>query len=287
MLNTMKRAFVAWLCSFSALMADGVVVVSGVTFEPGLPRNGGVATAFTSNLSVAGIVPANQSPLPLSLAGVTVEVCGVPAPIYAVADVGGYQQVNFQVPWESEFSDDSTNQRCLVRIRQGTFEVSVNAYVRRDAGPDLFFTPDFVGVFQHATDYARVTRSAPVVPGEAVILYGTTLPRTVPPVPTGVAAPLSPLAEVLQYVMTASSQTVRVDIGSEPVKPLWVGLVPGQTGLYQINFVVPEPTAAGDQILKVVVGRCTAFFGSGCAYALPFFTSYTYSNPVILPVGRL
>jgi hypothetical protein len=45
--------------------------------------------------------------------------------------------------------------------------------------------------------------------------------------------------------------------GTGQITPVWVGLVPGQVGLYQINFVVPKTIPVGDQILNVVVGQHT------------------------------
>ena len=140
----MKRFIFGLFCATASLFgANGLVVASGVTFEPGLPNNGGFATAFLSGLNLSGIIAAQGTPLPLSLAGVTVDVCGAPAPLYAVADLNGYQQINFQVPWESQFSFDGTYDRCIVTASQNGFQATQNAYVRRNVGADLFFYAGF------------------------------------------------------------------------------------------------------------------------------------------------
>src|SRR5579862_9749978 len=78
-----------------------ILVTNGASFQPGLPPNGSIATAFCTGLNVSGVVLAPGIPLPTILAGVTVTVRGVPAPLFAVADLGnGCQQINFQVPQE-------------------------------------------------------------------------------------------------------------------------------------------------------------------------------------------
>src|SRR5437879_3619818 len=136
-----------------------VTIVSAVTNEPGLPDLGGIASLYVSGLLVTGVVVANGAPLPLSLAGVAVDVCGAPAPLYAVADRAGYQQVNFQVPWEASFTFEGSNTRCVVSVKQGSFQAIQNAYVRTFSGGDLFFTPDYIGVLQHGPAHPRHTRT--------------------------------------------------------------------------------------------------------------------------------
>lgn len=281
--HRVKHLIFAVFCVTASLFgADGLVVTSGVTFSAHLPENGGIASAFLSGLNVSGVVAAQSVPLPLSLAGVTVDVCGAPAPLYAVADLGGYQQINFQVPWESQFTWDGSAYfyRCVVTVRQGGFQATQNAYVWAVAA-DVFFTADLVGIMQHGADYSLVTRSHPAVPGEAVVLYAAALPQTSPPVPTGAAAPYSPLAVVPQPNLSYLWIEIDVVIDSLSVHPSFVGLVPGQVGLYQLNFRVPETISAGDHSLKIIIGKCTAMNGGGCRG--PLFS--ISSNSVVLPVG--
>ncbi len=282
--HRVKHFIFAVFCATASLFgADGLVVTSGVTFSAHLPENGGIASAFLSGLNVSGVVAAQSVPLPLSLAGVTVDVCGASAPLYAIADLGGYQQINFQVPWESQFIFDGTVDyyRCVVTVRQGGFQATQNAYVWFVAA-DVFFTPDFVGIMQHGADYSLVTRSHPAVPGEAVVLYAAALPQTSPPVLTGAAAPYSPLAVVPEPNLSFLWIEIDVVIDSLSVHPSFVGLVPGQVGLYQLNFRVPETISAGDHSLKIVIGECKAINGDGCRGPEGPFSS---SNSVVLPVG--
>ncbi|MFB3815983.1 MAG: hypothetical protein ACE14L_17915 [Terriglobales bacterium] len=279
----MKHAFLILCCSVAHLVgAEGLTVTSGVTFEPGLPYYGGIASAFVVGVKVTGIVTA-AAPLPMSIADVTVDVCGSAAPLYAVADLGGYQQINFQVPWESRLVSDGFYVRCLVTVRQGAFQVTQNAYVRDRTSADLFFTREYIGLFQHGSDYSPVTREHPALPGEVVILYAAALPQTDPPVPAGAASPFSPLAVVQQYASVGGIRevTLQFDSAGGGVRPLFVGLAPGHVGLYQLNFQVPETLTPGDHVLRVVIGWCGAFHGTGCTAP----SSIKLSNPVILPVG--
>lgn len=257
------------------------VVASGVTYERGLPAQGGIATLYVAGLDVAGIIAAQGAPLPSSLAGITVDVCGAPAPIFAVAALDGYQQVNFQVPGGAQTRFDGTYYHCVVTVRQGSFEAADDAYVRTWTAGDLFFTPDWVGIFQHGADYSRVTRADPARPGEAVVLYAAALPATVPAVDPGQAAPFDPLAVVPESHTIVSWREITLYVDSTPVHPLFVGLSPGQVGLYQINFLVPDGTATGDHAVKLEIGSCGAFHGGGCLGP----TGHTTSNPVALPVG--
>ena len=61
---------------------------------------------FVHDLNLSGTVEATGVPLPLELAGVSISVNGVTAPILSVSNVGipgaiGSQQINFQVPFET------------------------------------------------------------------------------------------------------------------------------------------------------------------------------------------
>jgi hypothetical protein len=80
-------------------------ITNAASFAPGLPMPGGLATIFVHGLNGAGTVTAT-SPLPTELAGISILVQGIPAPILAVANLPvenpiGTQQIDFQVPVEA------------------------------------------------------------------------------------------------------------------------------------------------------------------------------------------
>ena len=68
---------------------------------PGLTP-GSLLTLFGWDLSnVHGVLAADASaPLPTQLAGTTVTINDVPAPLLAVANVNGLEQINLQVPYD-------------------------------------------------------------------------------------------------------------------------------------------------------------------------------------------
>ena len=73
------------------------------TLPTEIPMPGGLATVFCTGLSgrPGDKVVAEGLPLPLQLAGLSVDVFSSPAPILAVAFENTYQQINIQVPWEA------------------------------------------------------------------------------------------------------------------------------------------------------------------------------------------
>jgi uncharacterized protein (TIGR03437 family) len=74
-----------------------------------------------------------------------------------------------------------------------------------------------------------------------------------PLVASGEASPAAPLATVAQRA------TIQVD--GAPAEITFQGLVPGQVGLYQVNFRVPEGARAGELDVKIWQGEAEAFSG--------------------------
>src|ERR1041385_2182707 len=78
------------------------VIVNAASFLPGVSP-GGLATIFGEDLtSIEGIVNAAVSPLPTELAGITVLVNGIEAPLLSVSSVNGQDQISLQTPFETE-----------------------------------------------------------------------------------------------------------------------------------------------------------------------------------------
>src|SRR5262249_1496240 len=95
----LAAAFATQLCGQIHLL--GVTTSAG--FATGMPGPGSLATIFCTGLTgIHGALGADQVPLPTQIAGVRV-IYGdaFEAPLLAVADLGTYQIVNFEVPWES------------------------------------------------------------------------------------------------------------------------------------------------------------------------------------------
>ena len=189
------------LCGLRALAQDqiqNIVATSAASFKPGLPARGSIGTIFCTGLSANGVITAGALPLPTNLGGITVSVGGFGAPLFAVADLHGYQQINFQVPQNAVFSDDGTAQ---ISVSQNGNQGSASALYDPTA-PGEFFTLNGTqfGIFQHAADYSLVTQDNPASPGETLIAYATGLPEAEPAIPDGQPAPIAPLSTVRQQL---------------------------------------------------------------------------------------
>ncbi|MGB9458235.1 MAG: SBBP repeat-containing protein [Bryobacteraceae bacterium] len=219
-------------------------LVNAASYVPGLPFAGGLATLFVDGLKgVDGIVTATGSPLPTTLAGVSVKVGGELAPILAVASLpGGGQQINFQVPLDRGLGSHVSLQFPALEIDAGGIATFTAAL---PAAPGIFTLADGSAAVQHAADFSLVTPANPVVPGEILVIYATGLgPYT--PGQTGIPT-LGPVALddgiVPQVFLAGLSCTV-----------LYAGPAPGYVGLDQINCQTSssQPVSGGQQALQIV-----------------------------------
>ncbi len=201
---------------------------------------GALGTLFGQHLSVglSGVAQASSIPLPTTLAGTSVTVNGTPAPLLAVVNAGGSEQINFQMPWEV--------------AGQSTVQVTVNNGVSSNAPVSVAVTAAQPGIFvvDSAPDGAithvggaLVTSSDPAAPGEVVVMYGTGFGPVNPAVITG-QAPAGLSYTTLQPTIT---------IGGLPANVDFCGAAPYFVGLTQLNITVPSGAASGANDLIVSV----------------------------------
>jgi uncharacterized protein (TIGR03437 family) len=290
--------FVSVVCG---QMPQNIVVTSSASFQGGLPPAGSIGAIFCMGLQVEGIVTAEVSPLPMNLGGISVEVGGVPAPILAVADDGGYQQINFQVPQGIVAPQNITTIVVSQNRNQG------NALIAFSTSPgDFFVLPGGRGAFQHA-DYSLVTPQNPAQPGEIIVGYLTGLHGTNPGVPAGEPSPQSPLAVVHQVNQMGDVDFFGLLLNGTPIAPnsvsgldnLFLGLSPGLVGVYQVNFMIPFSAAPGNTNVQLQRFTCASIFGTPCGVSSPVagtgvgctssqfvgqFSSACNSSPVLLPI---
>jgi uncharacterized protein (TIGR03437 family) len=231
---------------------------NAASYNPGLPRAGGLATLFVQGLNVSGTVRGTGSPLPTELAGVSILVEGVAAPMLAVADIpgSGVQQINFQVPFETLDSG-------VVEVRyQGVSTFAIPQIV----GPGIFLLSDGTPAIQHATDYSLVTPSNPATAGETIIVYLTGLGGVTPAVADGVPA-TGPANARFSFCSDnyVSAGTVQ-----------YAGLTPGAVGLYQMNIQLPNNLPSGNLSWYVYAPQC---FGIPAAP-----DNVAKSNTVTIPI---
>lgn len=234
--------------------AGNAVIVNAASYESGVSP-GGLATIFGDNLStVAGIVLANEDPLPTRLAGVQVHVAGFSAPIYGVAYANGEDQISIQVPYETPTGPDAAE---IQVFDQGTLvaDFLTDSYTE-DPG---IFTYDSGNLnnlpIAEASDYSLIGLTNPALPGEPLTLYVTGLgPLNDPNLVDGYGSPTTPpFAETLD--------PFQVVLDGENCNVFFSGLTPGFVGLYQINFYVPQDAATGN--LQITIQ--SAYANSGAA----------------------
>jgi uncharacterized protein (TIGR03437 family) len=157
--------------------------------------------------------------VPSTLAGLTVYVNGLPAPLLLVSP----GQVNFQVPWEV-----GTGPTTVTMVSNGPLGTLGNT-ISVNVGP---FSP---GIFKitHA-DFNAVTASSPAAGGEVLLLWATGLGAVSPGVATG-EPPTS---------TSTTTTNPTVTVGGASSKVAFSGLS-GFAGLYQVNVEMPASLTAG------------------------------------------
>jgi len=217
-------------------------VTNGASFASGTIVPGEIATIFGSNLtSSTGINLTSSLPLPVSFLNSVVLVNGCAAtPLFAVDNVSGQQQINFQAPWELagqqaaivQVETDGVLSRPLLVTVAGA-QPGIISY---SAGGNNF------GAILHA-DYQLADTVHPATAGETMLLYGTGLGTVSAPQHDG-----NP-ANGESTIATAS-----VTVGAMLAKVEFSGLAPGFVGLNQVNFDVPAGLTPGNQAVVVSLG---------------------------------
>jgi uncharacterized protein (TIGR03437 family) len=226
-------------------MVSAVGFVNAASFQVGwVPGSAGSIFGTGLMETINGIVLPSEAPFPTRFRGVRVLVNGSPAPILGLANVNGTEQINLQVP---------------VNVAPGTATVSIEnndsvasfpGVVINRAQPGIFVVPLESGVSVAAVlhaDFTRVTPSNPARPGETVAVFLTGLGPTNPPILTNTPGPGAE-----PFARTVDQPTVTVDGANAQV--LISLYAPFLYTAYQINFVVPPGTAAGNRQLRISSG---------------------------------
>jgi len=139
-----------------------------------------------------------------------------------------------------------------------------------------FYNPACPSTVTHA-DGTLVTASSPAKPGETVVIYAFGLGETTPAVKTGEPTPtpapvLGPAMPFftrslgLVFDFRVNAGPTRPYVNPTAVRPIglstpeFVGLTPGQIGLYQINVKLPDTFPPVDPCteLSVITGNAAA-----------------------------
>jgi len=203
---------------------------------------GSIISVFGTNLA-SGQAGATRMPLDTRLAGATLSVAGVDAPLFFSSP----GQINAQLPFTLAAN---TRPQVVVRVQQaggGTEALtSPETITVTEARPGIF------SINQQGTgagailnqDFTVNSAAVAAARGSTVQVFATGLGATQPSVTSGQASPAQPLANVVVPV------TARVGGLAAPVS--FAGLAPGFVGLYQVNVVVPTGVAPGDVALTLI-----------------------------------
>jgi adhesin/invasin len=193
---------------------------------------GGVQALFGSYLAIS-TQTATTIPLPTSLAGTSVLVNGIAAPLYYVSP----SQINFQLP-----SSTATGSAQIEVVRNG--QRSSTQFAVTPVQPGLYLY-DNVRAAALNQDLTLHTPQTPIPAGGYVVLYLNGMGLTTPSVPDGQAAPFDPLAIL--------NGRVQATIGGLPAAVSFAGLTPSVVGLIQVNAQIPAGLSPGDQPVFVTV----------------------------------
>lgn len=224
---------------------DGATAAAGLTITSasnGAPSVTGVSNAasFTQAFAAGAIIsvfgrqlaPATTStpglPLPTMLAGTSVTVNGVAAPLYYVSPA----QLNVQIPYE---------------VTAGTATLKVN-----NNGESVFIT---FSVSAAAPGIFMFENSAPVpfttaAHGQVITLYMTGAGAVTPPVPTGAA----PAAGTALADLPAPLGAVQLTVGGAAAAIDFIGIPTWSVGVLQINYSIPTNAPLGSQQVIVSIG---------------------------------
>jgi uncharacterized protein (TIGR03437 family) len=216
-------------------------VTNGASFAAGTVAPGEIATIFGGNLtSSTGIQLVSSLPLPAKYLNVSVMIDGSAAPLFAVDNVNGQQQINFQVPWEvaggstaSIVVENNGTSSAPLLVPVSTAQPGIFAY---SAGGQNF------GAILHA-NFQLADAAHPVKGGETVLIYCT-----------GLGAVSSPPGDGAVGNGQSTKAQASVTIGGVIAPVSFSGLAPGFVGLYQVNAEIPTGLAPGSQPVVLSIG---------------------------------
>ncbi len=231
----------------TSLSQNTVTLVNAASYDRVIAP-GAIVALFGANLT-SQLQVASELPLPTVLAGVTVKINGIAAPLF-FASAG---QINLQAP--NGVNPGTANVEVVNAGSNAT--IASGSVTVAESAPGVF-TNDLSGRgqavalnsdFSRNADFDRLPGSRPEASGAFLIIYATGIGRTNPLVADGHPAPDSPLAQ--------TTGTTTVTVGGAPAQVLFSGLAPGFVGLWQLNVVLPAnlPTNLATPLRVELNGR--------------------------------
>ena len=253
--NVTVNAFIGTFSqSFTlTVIPPGPVLSSSSFFNAGgLTRIGALSPCGLVTVFASGLAPNAQGmvfntnyfgPWATSLASDTVTVASVAAPIFSVGNVGGAEQLTFQVPCETAPADSVP---ITVGVAGGTSTIGFPVVA---ASPGIFETVMSDGVRRAVAvrpDGTFVSLQNPARRGETIRVFVTGLGPTSPLMVTG--------SVPVPGVDSLAAGDVIVGVNNSGVGPSTARVSPNLIGVYEVSFLVPsDAPAANDVVLSVAV----------------------------------
>ncbi|HVP49011.1 MAG TPA: hypothetical protein VMT32_20595 [Bryobacteraceae bacterium] len=214
-------------------------IVNSASNAPDALAPNAIATVYGTGLSYStgSAFVSTDGNLPLDINQVHVYVGGIGVPLYYVSPT----QINFVIPADLRPGDVD-----FFTTHDGLAGPHVKITVH-DAGPALYPWGQRLIASTHA-DGSIITEDHPAHAGETVVVYGTGLGKTDPPLETGsismVAAQIQLLSELQVLVAGAAL---------DPHSVRYAGVTPETPGLYQVNLVLPKQVGKDPEI-RIAIG---------------------------------
>jgi len=223
------NAFLSLLNDPDAFPKDTAAIVSAASYLPDAAAPEAIVAAFGQQLATETAV-ASSLPLPTELAGTSVRVDGLPAPLFYVSP----QQVNFLIPASAQMGV------VAIEITSADGTISRSSSMLTASAPGLF-TANGQG---HGAPVAMATSD-----GVSYRLVAN---------PDGTLNPLDPGEYLVMFgtgIRGAATETVKINLGGMDAPVLYAGRQPDLAGLDQVNTQIPIGLSGMADVVLSISGR--------------------------------
>ncbi len=224
-----------------------IAFLNGASFvqngaSPGSVTPGEILTITGVNLTpgVNGVVTPPAGTMPTSLNGIQVLFGGNPAPIFAVVNSNGVEQINVLVPFG--ISSGTSTDVTITNLSGSATLLNV---------PIVQYAPAIFNTSVNGTNYAvavdgttgaYITPTSPAVPGHPVVVFAEGMGQTIPVVSTTVPG-----------AGQSVSAPVTVTLNGVPITGVTAIYQPQVFGVYLVTFQLPSSMSAGSYALTINV----------------------------------
>jgi uncharacterized protein (TIGR03437 family) len=198
---------------------------------PSLLAPGGIVSIFGSRLADSQAT-SGQPPLQTALGGASVLLGAEVLPLFSASD----KRIDAQVPY-----DVAVNARHQLIVRRG------NSYTVPESVTVAAAQPIILSIYD---GQVVADQNNPVQAGDTLTLNCSGLGAVDPPVPAGTPAPANPPSQV--------TGQISLTVGGIGAQIISATLMPGSSGLYQVQATVPDGVPSGDAPVTLSVAGQTS-----------------------------